>query len=247
MHALSVTIITKNEALNIERCLQSVRWADEVVVVDSGSTDETLQICRRFDCRVMETEWRGFGRTKQLAVGAASNEWILSVDADEVVTPQLRDRITELLQGEPAYSVYRIRRQSHYLGKRIRNCGWDRDYPRRFFNKTQARFNDAEVHESIQYDGPKGTLEEPLLHYPYPDVATHLRKMNLYSDLAAQIAYEKGKSASIPYAVMAGILKFIKMYIGQCGFLDGRAGLVLSLNSANGVYLKYIKLWQKNH
>ncbi len=243
-HPLSVAIITKNEESNIIRCLESVRWADEIVVADSGSTDSTVDVCRRFDCRIVETDWLGFGPTKQLAADSTSHEWVLSLDADEEVSDRLRGAIREVL-AKPRCRAYRIKRTSFYLGKMIRHCGWDRDYPVRLFHRDYARWNDKSVHESLVVAGLVGTLDAPLLHYTYPTVASHIERMNEYSELGAVHLLGQGRSSSIASAVVRGIAKFLKMYVLQAGFLDGRAGFVLSYNSAFGVYLKYLKLWKK--
>jgi glycosyltransferase involved in cell wall biosynthesis len=241
---LSVTIITKDEQENIRRCLESVAWVDEIIVADSGSTDDTLAICREFDCRILETEWRGYGPTKQLAAEAARHDWVLSVDADEEVSEALRAELETVL-ASPGCRGYRIRRRSFYLGTLIRHSGWNRDYPLRLFHRGFGRWNDRVVHESITVDGKVGTIESPLLHYTYPTIDSHIDRMNLYAKLGAGLLHAEGRSASIPGAVMRGVAKFLKMYVLQAGFLDGRLGFVLSYNAAFGVYLKYLKLWEK--
>jgi len=242
---LSVVIITKNEQRNIERCLTSVKWADEVVIVDSGSTDKTVDICQKHDCRVFEIDWLGFSGTKQYAVDQATNDWILSIDADERVTANLRSEIESLLDDKPQYHGYQIPRQSTYLGQIIRHSGWNRDRPLRLFNREFGAFNAKSVHEAVHVQGHVGELRSFLLHHPYPDIQTHLEKMNLYTELAAQELAAAGRRSTPLGAVVHGATKFIKMYVLQRGFLDGTAGFVLAKNSAFGVYLKYIKLWQK--
>ncbi len=242
---LSVVIITKNEQRNIEDCLTSVKWADEIVVVDSGSTDKTVDMCRKHNCRVIEVEWLGFGRTKQYAVNQAKNDWILSIDADEQVTANLRDEIESLLEYKPRYHGYKVPRQSTYLGRAIRHSGWDRDRPLRLFHRQFGAFNEKPVHESIEINGKTGELTSTLLHHPYPDMQTHIDKMNLYTDLAAGELAAAGRRSTPLCAITHGAAKFIKMYFLQRGFLDGTAGFILAKNSAFGVYLKYIKLWQK--
>lgn len=246
MRKLSVTIITKNEELNIRRCLKSVLWADEIVVLDSGSSDKTKEICLSFDCKMIESEWLGFGRTKQLAVQNATHDWILSVDADEVVTPELKNEITQLLRGEPRFNGYRIKRTTFYLGKQINHCGWDRDFTLRLFNRNFGVFNDKPVHESVQIKGAVGLLKCPLLHYTYPTLSSHFDKMRSYARLGAQVLFEKGRHYSPFAAILRSCLKFLKMYLLQRGFLDGRHGFLLSFNSAWGVYLKYLLLWEMN-
>jgi len=242
---LSVVLITRDEEGNIARCLESVRWAHEVVVVDSGSTDRTIQVAQGFPCRIVETSWRGFGLTKRYAVEQASHDWILSVDADEVVTPELAQAIRSLLDGEPRAAAYRIRRRSYYLGTPIRFSGWQHDRPIRLFDRNRGTFNDRSLHESVVVEGPVETVHSGyLLHYPYPTVSSHLAKMERYSALGAQRLFEQGRRASIPEAVARGAAKFIKMFLIRGGFLDGRAGFVLAENSAFGVYLKYLRLWE---
>ena len=243
---ISVTIITLNEESNIKRCLESVSWADDIVIVDSGSTDKTVEICRQFDCRILDTAWMGFGRTKQFAVEQAAHDWIFSIDSDEVITPELQAEIKTLLEEEPPFHGYRVPRRSTYLNKIILHGGWQRDRPLRLFNRQYAAFNKKEVHESVAVDGDVDSLQNYLLHYPYPDITTHLSKMNTYTELGAEELFEKGRTCSLFEARMRGLIKFFKMYFLQGGFLDGAPGYVLAKNSAFGVYLKYVKLWQKN-
>lgn len=243
-HTLSVTIITKNEEHNIERCLKSVQWADEIVIVDSGSTDQTLSICKTHDCKIIQTEWLGFGRTKQLAVSNASNEWVLSIDADEEVTPTLQQKIQQIL-STPNADGFHIKRDSYYLQKKIQHSGWQSDYPLRLFNKSKGQFNDAPVHETVvMNDGSTTTtIEAPLLHYPYPSIACHINKINLYTSLGAEKLHQQEKHTSLLYAFASGWVKFTKMYLLKKGFLDGREGLVLALLSGFSSSLKYLKLW----
>ncbi len=246
MNSVSVVIITLNEENNIERCLQSVTWADEIIVLDTGSSDRTIELCHQFKCKVISSEWLGFGKTKQKAVSSASHDWILSLDADEVITPVLASEISSLYDSDPPYQGYRIRRRSFYLGKPIRFCGWQKDKPLRLFNKRSGSFNTKPVHESVTINGRTGLLREYMLHYTYPDRATHFRKMRLYAELGAQMLRERGKRSSFCEAWLRGILKFLKMYVWGLGFLDGKAGLNLCLHSAWGVYYKYRLVWEKS-
>ncbi len=239
---LSVTIITKNESKNIVRCLNSVSWADEIVVVDSGSTDETVNICQKFNCLVIESDWLGFGKTKQLAVNSASYDLILSIDADEELTLQLQREIKELVSRGLGNCAYRIRRSSFYLGKMIRFCGWQNDAPLRLFNRQVAAFNNKPLHESIITEQPVKTLKNRMLHYTYPTLESHFRKMKFYGDMAAKNLDAKGKNSSTIEALMRAFFKFIKMYLIQLGFLDGIIGFKLSKNSAWGVWYKYKRL-----
>jgi glycosyltransferase involved in cell wall biosynthesis len=242
MTPLSVVIITRNEEKNISRCLKSVAWADEIVVVDSSSEDRTPEICREFGCRVLTTEWQGFGRTKQFAVDSASHDWVFSIDADEEVTPDLRQAIRQLLANTPGRAGYRVKRTSFYLGRLIRHSGWNRDYPLRLFDRRRGRFKDKLVHESVTVDGPAGALEAAMLHYTYTTLSQHLQKINHYTSLAARDMHQNGRHSNPPAAVLQGGFKFLKMYVLQRGFLDGREGLILALVSAFGVMLKHLKL-----
>ena len=242
---ITVTIITKNEEANIDRCLKSVDWADEIVVADSGSTDATLEICKRHHCKIIMHEWLGFGPMKRLAVDAAMNDWIFSIDADEEVTDVLKKHIADIIKN-PEFNGYRIKRRSFYLGKPINYCGWQRDYQLRLFNRRFGNFNAKQVHESVQMTGEVGRIESPLLHYTYPTLQSHVLRMNRYADLGARQLKHKGKSSSILSAVMRGTFKFIKMYLLNLGILDGKQGFILCYNSAFGVYLKYIRLWELN-
>ncbi len=241
---LSVTIITKNEEHNIKRCLKSVQWADEIVVVDDGSTDRTPEICQQYTSKVIHSDWLGFGPLKQLAVNSATNDWIFSIDSDEEVSEALRLKIQSILKN-PEHDGYRIKRISFYLGMRIRFCGWQRDYPLRLFHRKHGNFNDKVVHESVRITGEVGKIEAPILHYTYPTVQSHVERMNRYSELGLEKLVTSKKTSSIAGAVVRGIAKFIKMYVLQLGFFDGRVGFVLCYNSAFGVYLKYMKLWEK--
>ncbi|MDD3050245.1 MAG: glycosyltransferase family 2 protein [Candidatus Cloacimonetes bacterium] len=243
MNKLSVAIITKNEERNIGRCLKSVQWADEIVVVDSGSSDKTIDICQKFNCKIVETEWLGFGKTKQLAVNNCSHDWVLSIDADEELTTELQNRIKTILQNPDAEGYY-IKRMSFYLNKLIQHCGWNHDFPLRLFNRRNGSFNEKIVHEAIEVNGTVKKIKEVMFHYTYPTISFHIQKIDFYSTLGAERISDK--RSSISKAVMRGLFKFIKMYIIQLGFLDGKIGFVLSVNSAYGVYLKYIKLWETN-
>jgi len=244
MEKLSVCIIAKNEQENIARCLDSIKWVDEILVMDSGSVDQTVQICQEYSCKIVKMPWHGFGPAKKALADITKNNWVLSVDADEVISEELAVRIKTIL-SKPNYTGYRIKRKSYYLGELINHCGWNRDYPLRLFNKEYGTFNEKAVHESVQIDGTIARVEEPILHFTYPTLHTHVRKMIHYAELSAEQKLKEGKRSSIGKAVLAGFLKFIKMYFLQLGALDGKTGLLLCLNSAYGVYLKYMILWEK--
>ena len=240
---LSAVIITRDEERNIGRCLRSLAWVDEVVVVDSASTDRTREIAASHGARLVDIPWQGFGPTKQAGVDAASFDWVLSIDADEEVTPELRAAIERAL-AEPAHRGWRIGRRSFYLGRAIRHSGWRDDAPLRLFHRAHGRFDDKQIHEAVHVDGPVGHLDGLLLHHTYPDLATHLAKIETYSAMAARQLHDRGRRASILSAVLRGNWKFWSMYVLRLGVLDGREGLVLAFMSAYAITLKYLRLWE---
>jgi hypothetical protein len=211
-----------------------------------GPPTKPLPVCRRFpNCRFISAEWKGFGETKALAVEEASHDWILSMDADEELCIGLEEEIREVLE-KPRLFGYRIRRRSFYLGGEIRHCGWNRDAPLRLFQRRRGGFNTARVHESVSIEGEAGMLRGRMLHYSYPSLDSHILKMSRYSALTAEVLHERGRKSSPPGAVFRGLARFIRMYLLQLGFLDGRRGLILCVNSAAGVFWKYVRLWQLN-
>jgi glycosyltransferase involved in cell wall biosynthesis len=244
-HKLSVTIITKNEERNIRRCLESVKWADEIIILDSGSKDKTEEICKEYTSKVYQVEWLGFGRTKQKAVDMTSHEWVLSVDADEELTPELIEIIQRKISEPGIYDGFEIKRISQYLGKWIHFSGWNRDYPLRLFKQSKGHFNEKSVHESIVLSGKRGRINEPMLHYTYPDIETHIRKIDTYSECWAQDKANQGKKGTLTSTVLHTGIKFISTYFIKLGFLDGKTGFVLSINAALSVYMKHLKLWEK--
>jgi len=241
MEKISATIITKNEEKNIDRCLFSLDWVDEIVVVDSGSTDKTLEICKKYGCKIFQTEWMGFGKTKQLAVDKTSNNWVLSIDADEYISKELKKRLINFDVNNCL--GYKIKRSSFYLNRKIKYSGWQSDFPIRLFNKEYGGFNQKEVHESIEVRGLVCKIKHEILHYPFPSITAHVNKINLYTELGAQELFKKNKKTTIIYAFISGISKFIKMYFIKFGFLDGKEGLILAILSGYYSMLKYLKLW----
>lgn len=240
---ISAVIITKNEIKNIERCLNSLLWADEIVVFDNCSDDGTQIIATKLGAKLVQnTTWEGFGISKQKAVLNATNDWILSVDADEVVTENLKNDIIDILEN-PKYVIYSIKRSSYYLGKIINHCGWGNDYPIRLFDRNFAKFNDKKVHEFVESNNPIGRIENKLLHYTYPDINSHLKKIMFYSDLA--IESNPNKTTGLFSIIFRGIFKFVQMYWLKLGFLDGRRGFILSLISSFGIVFKYLKFYEK--
>ncbi len=238
---LSVVIITKNESAHIGPCLQSVLWADEVIVLDSGSEDDTVEICKQYTDSVFITDWPGFGIQKQRALDKAQGDWVLSIDADEVVTIELRMEIEKALQ-QGQFNGYDIPRLSSYCGKQIRHGGWWPDYVLRLFRRDTGYFTDSVVHERVVVQGEVGKLTSPLLHDTYVSLDEVLLKVNCYSSLGAEILHQKGVQSSISKAVFKALWTFIRTYWLKAAFLDGRQGLMLSISNAEGTYYKYLKL-----
>ena len=243
-YSLSVTIITKNEAANIRACIESVAWADEIIVVDSGSDDGTIEICRELGAQVYLLDWPGFGMQKNRALSYASKGWILSLDADERVTPELRAEIEAAISSGRA-DGFELPRLSNFCGRFMRHSGWYPDYVLRLFRRGQGHFSDALVHESVQMNGRISRLQQPLLHYTYRDFDDVLFKLNSYSGAAATMLQRRGKQGGLAQAVLHGLWAFIRTYFLRAGFLDGREGFMLAVMNAENSYYRYIKLWLK--
>ena len=240
---LSVIIITRNEAAVIARCLASVSWADEIIVLDSASTDGTTAIADKFNAKVTTTvDWPGFGAQKNRALDIATGDWVLSLDADEWITPQLRAEIERAIAMPDHLPAYRIPRLSSYCGRFMRHSGWWPDHVTRLFRRGVARFSDDRVHERLVVDGVVGTLREPLSHEAIVDLGDALEKMNAYSTAGAMMQFERGKKASLAGAVGHGVWTFIRTYFLRAGFLDGREGFMLAVSNAEGAYYRYLKL-----
>ncbi len=241
MYSLSVILITKNEAANIRDCLQSVAWADEVIVVDAGSTDATQAIARQMGAQVYIHDWPGFGPQKNRALGYASKEWVFSIDADERVTPELRAEIEQMMRYGKTDGYY-CPRLSQFCGKFVRHCGWYPDYVLRLFKRGVGRFSDSLVHESVLLTGTTAKLSHPLLHYSYLTQADVERKVEHYSTAAAQQMLQAGKRSGWLGAALSAGWAFVRTYIVRLGVLDGSAGWDIACMNARTTYLKYRKL-----
>jgi glycosyltransferase involved in cell wall biosynthesis len=243
MARLSVILITKNEAGNLRACLESVAWADEIILVDSGSHDGTLEIAREFTPHVhLHPDWPGFGPQKNRALDYATGDWVLSLDADERVTPALRAEIEAVL-ATPLAAGYRIPRLSSFCGRFMHHSGWRPDYVLRLFRRGQGRFSEALVHESVQLEGLVGHLQASLLHYSYRDMDDVIAKLNHYSSAAAKQLEARGKRGSLSQAIVHGLWAFVRTYFLRAGFLDGREGFMLAVMNAENSYYRYVKLW----
>lgn len=246
MPSLSVIVITRNEAANIRDCLQSVSWADEIIVVDSGSADDTVKIAREMGAQVyVQTDWPGFGPQKNCALSYSSKDWVFSIDADERVTPDLRNEI-EMAMHQAKADGYYCPRLSQFCGKFIRHSGWYPDYVLRLFKRPAGKFSDSLVHESVLINGVSAKLKTPLLHYSYLTRDDVERKVDQYSTAAAQQMFRSGKRAGQGRAVLSASWAFIRTYIVRLGVLDGGAGLQIALMNMRTTYLKYRKLASLN-
>jgi len=241
---LSVFVITLNEEHNLERCLQSVHWADEIVVVDSGSTDATLEIARRFTDRVIVRPFRGFGEQKAAALAETSGDWVLNLDADEAVSEELASQIQKLLNGSPKACGYVTPRLTYYLGRPIRHCGWYPDYQLRLFARQHGRYPQRRVHERVQVDGPLGKLTGHIEHYGFPSFEEHFRKMTDYARAAALQMRDEGRAFRVSDLLCRPGLEFIRKFVLQQGFRDGVRGGLVSMMHSYYVFLKYAWLWE---
>ena len=241
MHSLSVILITKNEAANIRACIESVQWADEIIVVDSGSTDDTVAICRELGAQVHEHDWPGFGMQKNRALEYATKEWVLSLDADERVTPELRAELIQAMQETSAQGFY-LPRLSQFCGRFVHHSGWYPDHVLRLFRRGAGRFSDSLVHESVLLTGSTAKLRNPLLHFSYRNKEDVERKVAHYSTAAAQQMYRSGRRSNWLDASIRGGWAFVRTYVLRLGVLDGSAGWNVARMNARTTYQKYRKL-----
>jgi len=241
---LSVTIITRNEEKNLAAALQSVAWADEIVVVDSRSTDATVAVARRFTNKVTVRDWPGYVEQKNHAASLAENDWILSLDADERVTPELAEEIQELFRATPKATGYRIPRVTCYLDAWLRSTDWYPDHQLRLYDRRRGQWTGRYVHESVKVTGPVRTLRGELTHYPYRDITHHVDTINRYTTLAARQLYEGGKRAGLAGVIVRPPLAFLRNYLLRRGVRDGAAGLLVSVLNSYYVLLKFAKLWE---
>jgi glycosyltransferase involved in cell wall biosynthesis len=241
---LSVTVITRNEAADISEALASVAFADEIIVVDSHSTDETVAIARRHTDRVVVRDWPGYVDQKNYAASMASHDWILSLDADERVTPALAGEITARLAGVPHEAAFRIPRVTWHLGRWVRTTDWYPDHQLRLYDRRSAQWTGRYVHEGVAVRGAIGQLRGELQHYAYRDIADHLETINRYTTLAARQMREDGRRAGLLQLAGHPPLAFLRNYIARGGIRDGVPGFIISSMNAYYVFLKFAKLWE---
>ncbi|MDE0263265.1 MAG: glycosyltransferase family 2 protein [Bryobacterales bacterium] len=238
---ITATIITRDEQDNIARAIRSVGFCEEVLVVDSGSTDQTVAIAKSLGATVICKDWPGYAAQKNFAAGQARHDWILSLDADEAVTPRLATSIQLLTTASGRCAGYDFPRLARYCGRWIRHSGWYPDRKVRLYDRTRGRWVGRYVHESVRLDGERGHLDGDLLHYTCDSIEAHRANLERYTDLAARELRESGKRVGALRPVFAPIHSFVKAYVLQFGFLDGRAGIAIARMAARYVYLKYSK------
>lgn len=239
--SLSVVIITKNEEGAIEDCLDSVAWADEIIVLDSGSVDRTVEICRRYTDKVYETDWPGFGPQKNRALEKATGDWVLSLDADERISPELKEEILQAVADPNAPAAFEMPRLSSFCGRQIRHGGWWPDYIVRLARRGRARFSDDIVHERMIIDGTTKRLKNPILHEAFESLEDVIQTMNRYTTAGAVMMRHRGEPSSLYRAVSHGLWAFFYTWIGRFGFLDGREGFLVALYNAEHTFYRYAK------
>ncbi len=245
---VSACIICKNEELHIRRCLESLKWCDEIVVLDSGSSDQTLSICREYTDRVYHQDWLGFGRQRQVALEKCKSDWVLFIDADEEVSDDLRDSILSVLSGphEGVISAYECSRIVYFLGRWWNKGGWFPEYRLRFGRRGTVNWDDSAVHERMVVAGPVGRLKGALYHFTYRDLTDQVSVLNRYSSLSVSRgpSYRANQIQLLGNMVINPIVRFLKFYFLKRGFRDGMAGFIVAVNEAYYVFLKYAKVWE---
>ncbi|MFP4055617.1 MAG: glycosyltransferase family 2 protein [Candidatus Brocadiia bacterium] len=240
---LTVIVPTFNEEHNIRQCLESARWADDLFVVDSFSTDRTLEIAREYTDHIVRHEYVNSATQKNWAIPQATTDWVMVLDADERITPELQARIQGILERGTPYDGFAIRRMTIYFGKLIRHCGWHKDYLVRLWRRGKGRYEDLEVHADVVVDGKVGTIREHLLHDTYRSFSHFLEKLDRYTTWGANDLHKRGKKASWANLTVRPLWRFFRMYVLRHGFLDGKRGFMLCSFATMNVLLKYAKLW----
>jgi glycosyltransferase involved in cell wall biosynthesis len=246
MTRLSVIVCTLNAETHLERCLKSVPFSDDLVVLDCGSNDRTVEIAKACGARVFVEEWRGFGPQKNRAAELAQNDWILSLDADEALSLAGQGEIEALLQTGPIEPAYALPRLSFHLGRWIRHGGWYPDWQVRLYDRRRARWSTSEVHEKIEADH-SGRLKEPLLHWVFSSLTDQVNTNNRYSGLGSEELSKKGRRFRLFHLIVKPKVKFFETYIWKRGFLDGLPGFIIAVGAAYSVFLKWAKLWEREN
>lgn len=244
MDKISAILIVQNEEENLPHALKSIEWVDEIIVVDSGSTDKTIEIAHSFDAKIFYNEFKGFGEQKQFALSKTSNNWVLSLDADEVVSDELKNEIINL--PNTINDTFMIPRKNIFLGKVLKYGTGATEYIVRLFNKNECQFSDDLVHEYIVTDTTKTKLKSPIIHRPYRNLSHYISKLNNYTSLMADKYYKKGKHITPLLALIKGMFAFVNSLILKKGLLDGNQGVIWAFLHSIYTTLKYLKLWEKS-
>ena len=246
MNSISVILIAKNEENNIRECLSTVRWVNEIVVVDAGSSDSTVSIAKEFTENIFVRPWEGYGAAKNFALSQASSEWVLWLDADERVTDSLKEEIQQVLaSGDHGIVAYTVPRKANFLGRWILHCGWYPARVTRLFKRGKGKFTESRVHERLEIDGVQRDLHSDLLHYTDPSLSHYYDKFNKYTSLAAEELADEKLPFSVAQVTLRPVWTFFRMYFIRLGFLDGIPGFILCALSASYVFVKYAKLWEQ--
>jgi len=247
MLPVSVVIVTKNEEKNIREALQSIKDVSEIIVIDSFSTDSTVDICREYTDKIYRNEWPGYAKQKQMGIELAQSRWVFILDSDERFTEPLWREITDIVSSNREFHGYHVPRKNFFLGKWIRHGGWWPDHTLRFFLKDKASMEERKVHEKVFVNGKVGYLQNPIEHYTYRTVSDYIRKMDVYSTLSAEELKSKGIPSGVLKMVVKPLFTFFKMFFLRSGFMDGIHGLVLAVLYSHYTFLKYLKLWELSH
>jgi glycosyltransferase involved in cell wall biosynthesis len=242
---VSAIVVCFNEENNIGACLASLRWCDEIVVVDSFSTDRTVEICRQYTDRIIERKWAGYRDQKAFAHSQATKDWVLLVDSDERVTPELRDEIKEALVAHAGtYAGFSVPRLVFYLGRWWRRGGWYPDYDVRLFRRDRATWGGTDPHEKILVDGKVHRLRNPLHHYSYRNIEDHVQRINSFTSISSRELFKNGKRCRLGDVLFRPAFRFFRSYVLKRGFLEGFAGFYVAVTAAVYVFLRYAKLWE---
>ena len=244
MIKISAVVLTFNEEKNIIRCLESVSWADEILVVDSFSTDSTIELSKNYTSQIIQNEWPGYIEQKNFAVENAKYDWIFSIDADEEVSPQLRDEILRVKSEGPRADGYKMPRKVFYLEKWINHSGWYPDLKIRLFDRRKGKWGGVNPHDKVILSGSCGRFDGDLFHYTYENIFAHVHQLNRFSTIAAEAMLEKGRKPSLFKILFNPPGNFFTAYILRRGFLDGMAGFLISAMIGYHAFLKYFKLWE---
>jgi len=242
MTSLSIVIVAKNEALNIVDCVRSARFADEVIVLDSGSSDDTVALARAEGATVVSTDWPGYGPQNNRGIDMARSDWFFSLDADERISEALAREIRAAM-ANASVNGFRVPRISMFCGRFMNHGGWRPDYTRRLARRGKARFTEHFLHANLEVQGPVGTLREPIVHYSFRTMESVLEKVNRYSSASARDMTASHRKGSLGRAIAHGLWAFLRTYVLRLGFLDGRWGFMLAVSNAEGTYYRYVKLW----